>query len=233
MAKSKFCNRTSIEEKMALCFNDELENNEILSLAEKKIIAEMLYAYKASSKSSNGRLIISNETLRKNAGIGKANMQGMLIRLGELYGMFERLPGKRREEGEESKATVYILHFDKIFNPPTQPVKFDFSKELEEEKMEAKPSETLISPAPTLTPVPAPAPTLNPTPAPALNPTPSPNPSPNLKPSPGPSKLIDTVNNGIGLNWNKLAEEYNLRMEKDKEEIEKSIKGSSIGKGIG
>ena len=229
MGKSKYCNSTSIEEKMALCFNADLENNEILSLSEKKIIAEMLYAYKASSKSSNGRLIISNETLRKNAGIGKANMQGMLVRLGELYGMFERLPGERRREGEKRKATEYILHFDKIFNPPTEPVKFDFSKEIEAEKKERKPSETLISPPPAPTPTPAPA--LNPTPA--LTPSPSPKPSPNPKPSPGPSILIDTVDNGLASIWDSMSEKLYLKMEKDKEEIEKSIKGSSIGKGIG
>lgn len=121
----------NIDEKMKLCFNDKLETNEVLTKNEKKVIASLLYSYKVCKEAKNCTIIRAMTALRKDVGINTNALYDALRNLEELYHMIDRTPGETRTIGKPSKATKFILHFDKIFNPPVESKKFDFSKELE------------------------------------------------------------------------------------------------------
>lgn len=119
-----------IKEKMELCFNDELLNNEVLTLNEKKVLASLLYSYKICKEAKDCNVIRSIEALRKDVRINTNAMYDAIRNLENLYQMIERRPGKSRVEGEQSIASLWTLHFDKIFNPPKEAKKFSFLEEL-------------------------------------------------------------------------------------------------------
>jgi hypothetical protein len=120
-----------IKEKMEMCFNDELLNNKILTEDEKKVLASLMYSYKICRESKDNIIIRAISKLRADTGLGQDNLYEALRSLETIYGMIERIPGKRRKKGERSQATHFKLNFKTIFNPPTKIKKFDFSKELE------------------------------------------------------------------------------------------------------
>lgn len=120
-----------INEKMEICFNDELLNNKILTEDEKKVLASLMYSYKICRESKDNIIIRAISKLRADTGLGQDNLYEALRSLETIYGMIERIPGKRRKKGERSQATHFKLNFKTIFNPPTKIKKFDFSKELE------------------------------------------------------------------------------------------------------
>jgi hypothetical protein len=120
----------SIKEKMRLCFNEALETNEILTNNEKKVLASLLYSYKVCRYAKDGVVVRAMDTLREDLRMNTNNMYDAIRNLEKVYGMIERTPGKVRAYGEKSVASHFKLNFQKIFNPPTEPLKFDFSEEL-------------------------------------------------------------------------------------------------------
>ena len=121
----------TIKDKMQMCFNDELLNNEILTNNEKKVLATLLYSYKICKESKDNTIIRTIGALRKDTNMKQNDLYDALRSLETIYGMFERTPGEIWEAGKAKQATEYKLNFKAIFNPPTQHKKFDFSKELE------------------------------------------------------------------------------------------------------
>ena len=120
-----------IQEKMRLCFNERLSDNKVLTNNEKKVLASLLYSYKICRYSKDGVIIRAMDTLRKDLKMRTNDMYDAVRNLESVYGMIERTPGKVRTYGEKSEASHFKLNFNKIFNPPDKPLKFDFSKELE------------------------------------------------------------------------------------------------------
>lgn len=119
-----------IKEKMNLCFNENLESNEVLTVNEKKVLAALMYSYKVCKMSKDGEVIRSMTELRKDVKMNINKLYDALRNLENLYGMIERAPGKTRKAGEKSTASLFKLHFDKILNPPKEKKKFDFTEEL-------------------------------------------------------------------------------------------------------
>lgn len=126
------------EEKMKLCFNDELIENKILTENEKKVLASLMYSYMICKESKNNTIIRSMDALREDIQISTNDMYDAIRNLESLYHMIERTAGESRAKGKPSIASKFKLNFDAIFNPPKERVKFDFSKKV-------KPSETSIN----------------------------------------------------------------------------------------
>ena len=129
----------TINDKMNIVFNDALKENEILTLNEKKVLASLLYSWKCCSEAKkNGELIRAIRKIRTDTAIGLNCIYDALYNLEFLYGMIQRKAGTRRTASCKAEASKFKLNFEKIFNPPVELVKFDFSEEL-------KSSETSIS----------------------------------------------------------------------------------------
>ncbi len=127
-----------IKEKMTLCFNEELLNNKILTENEKKVLASLMYSYKICSKSKDNTIIRAMNDLRKDIKISNNAMYDAIRSLESLYHMIERTAGESRGKEKSSIASKFKLNFDVIFNPPKEPTRFDFTKEI-------KSSETSIN----------------------------------------------------------------------------------------
>ena len=126
------------EEKMKLCFNDELIENKILTENEKKVLASLMYSYMICKESKNNTIIRSMDALREDIQISTNDMYDAIRNLESLYHMIERTAGESRAKGKPSIASQFKLNFDAINNPPKERMKFDFSKKI-------KPSETSIN----------------------------------------------------------------------------------------
>lgn len=127
-----------INEKMKICFNDELLENKILTENEKKVLASLMYSYQICSKSHDNEIIRSMDAIMKDTRMNKNALYDAVRNLESLYHMIERKAGKSRALGQPSIGSTFKLNFDTIFHPPKEHVKFDFSKI-------KKPSETPIN----------------------------------------------------------------------------------------
>ena len=117
-----------IDEKMKLCFNDELLNNKILTANEKKVLGSLMYSYQICSKSHDDEIIRSMDAIMKDTHMNKNALYDAVRSLESLYHMIERKAGKSRVYGQPSIGSTFKLNFDAIFNPPKERVRFDFSK---------------------------------------------------------------------------------------------------------
>ena len=117
-----------INEKMKICFNDELLNNKILTENEKKVLASLMYSYQICSKSHDNEVIRSMDAIMKDTRMNKNALYDAVRSLESLYHMIERKAGKSRVHGQPSIGSTFKLNIDAIFNPPKERVRFDFSK---------------------------------------------------------------------------------------------------------
>lgn len=129
-----------IKEKMKLCFNQELMENKVLTENEKKVLASLMYSYQICKEAKDNIIIRAMPTLREDIKINTNAMYDAIRNLESLYHMIERTAGEYRVNGKSSKASMFKLNFDAIFNPPKERMRFDFSKK-------AKSSETSINTA--------------------------------------------------------------------------------------
>ena len=122
---------TPIIRKMDSVFNDALKNNEILSLNEKKVLASLLYSWQRSSEAkNNGVLIRPISKIREDTAIKMNYLYDALYNLEFLYGMIERKKIPYEIGAKRGMVNTFKLNFKRIFNPPIEVVKFDFSEEL-------------------------------------------------------------------------------------------------------
>lgn len=124
----------NINEKITLCLSDELIENKILTENEKKVLASLLYSYKVSKKAKDNIVIRAMDAIRKDIQINKNDMYEAVRNLETIYHMIERTPGESRGKEKSKVASVFKLNFDVIFNPPKEPIRFDFSKEIKSSK---------------------------------------------------------------------------------------------------
>ena len=117
-----------ISEKMKICFNDELMENKILTENEKKVLASLMYSYQICKQAKDNIIIRAMSDLRKDIKISTNDMYDAIRSLESLYHMIERTAGESRGKEKSSIASRFKLNFEAIFNPPKEPVKFDFSK---------------------------------------------------------------------------------------------------------
>ena len=117
-----------INEKMKICFNDELLNNKILTENEKKVLASLMYSYQICSKSHDNEVIRSMDAIMKDTRMNKNALYDAVRSLESLYHMIERKAGKSRVHGQPSIGSTFKLNIDAILNPPKERVRFDFSK---------------------------------------------------------------------------------------------------------
>ena len=117
-----------INEKMKLCFNDEMLNNKILTENEKKVLASLMYSYQICSKSHDNEIIRSMDAIRKDTQMSNSALYDAIRNLDSLYHMIERKAGKSRVNGQPSIGSTFKLNFDAILNPPKERIRFDFSK---------------------------------------------------------------------------------------------------------
>ncbi len=117
-----------IEEKMKMCFNDELIENKILTEDEKKVLASLMYSYMICKQAKDNIIIRAMSDLRRDIKISNNKMYDAIRNLESLYHMIERTAGESRGKEKSSIASKFKLNFDAILHPPKEPVKFDFSK---------------------------------------------------------------------------------------------------------
>ena len=126
----------NIELKMNDYLNDKLKENTILTVNEKKVLASLIYSYSICRKAKDNIIIRRMSDIRNDIKISNNDMYDAIRNLENRYHMIERTPGTTL--GDASK---FKLDFDKILNPPTEPVAIDFLKFLKT----SKPSGTSIN----------------------------------------------------------------------------------------
>ena len=109
-----------------------IRDTEVLRYQSKKVLAALLELYLHSKAKETKLVIVGNKLLRKISGVKSNELMPSLYQL-EDYGLVTRKVGKKREEGEESKASEYVIHF-KNLKKPLKKKTFDelFADELED-----------------------------------------------------------------------------------------------------
>ena len=109
-----------------------IRDTEVLRYQSKKVLAALLELYLHSKAKETKLVIVGNKLLRKISGVKSNELMPSLYQL-EDYELITRKVGKKREEGEESKASEYVIHF-KNLKKPLKKKTFDelFADELED-----------------------------------------------------------------------------------------------------
>lgn len=130
-----------------------IRDTEVLRYQSKKVLAALLELYLHSKAKETKLVIVGNKLLRKISGVKSNELMPSLYQL-EDYDLITRKVGKKREEGEESRASEYVIHF-KNLKKPLKKKTFDelFADELEDaessETSMGTPTTTTISTATT------------------------------------------------------------------------------------
>lgn len=109
-----------------------IRDTEVLRYQSKKVLAALLELYLHSKAKETKLVIVGNKLLRKISGVKSNELMPSLYQL-EDYDLITRKVGKKREEGEESKASEYVIYF-KNLKKPLKKKTFDelFADELED-----------------------------------------------------------------------------------------------------